>query len=105
MPAEIDIYALMTHLDAKFSEADDRRREGHRLLHEKIDAQGIQLAHINTTLAGHISKTAEEFERRDKDADKKSSRAHDWAKTGVGTIFGSGLLWSAYHWLKGDLPK
>lgn len=38
MPTEIDTLKLIEHMDAKFRDADEKRREGLNLVHQKIDA-------------------------------------------------------------------
>lgn len=108
MPAEIDTKWLIDHMDKQFRSADEKRSEGLRVVHEKIDDHAkearethqefaLQVTCEITSLGMKIDGHGQRFASMDKAAERKDG----WWKTAVTVILGGGGLATLIEWLRG----
>lgn len=101
MPAEIDTMQLISHIDRKFGEADEKRRHGLELVHAKIDAfrgeTTAALGEINVQIGKHDTRIGAIESSRSKEDAKSEGRLLAAAKI----ILSGGGLAALYEVLRG----
>jgi hypothetical protein len=97
---EIDTLALLSHLDKKFRESDDRRSAALSVVHSKLDSLGREQSSFGAKLEAHLDLDDSRFSSLDKKIEnqvgerKEEKREQDkewgqWARTTVTVLFSS----------------
>lgn len=121
MPADPEtVAAIISHLDARLERQDEKRSAEFAHVYQKIDDHAeradaslkafakettsafkdvaVQVAKIETTLAGHISTATAQFNGIGAEKRESSARVDGWAKTFVGSALGGGSIWAFLEW-------